>query len=315
MLLWASVAVVGAAAAAAIVVALVPGRAAAVRPPDNGMIIASSNARAALFGDTVIGRIDVVVDRDKIDPGTVDVEPSIGNWLATAAPTVSRTDSGAATHLVYGFSFRCLALACLPPDPEHEGRQLVPIPPARLTLVGPDGRRHTHLVRWRRVEVSSRISPVELAHLTPVDQLPFHATIAVPAPSYRISPTALVALCAAVGGLLLALAGLLVVRFARKPAPAVVEPEPEEVPVRELTPLERALALLERARERGAVPDQRRALENLAGELREAGAGELAGSATVLAWAEPPPSRDRTGALAAAVQRRIDEDQNGHHED
>jgi hypothetical protein len=123
----------------------------------------------------------------------------------------------------------------------------------------------------------------------------------------------MIALFAAVGGLLLALSGLLVVRFARTPAIVVVEPEPEEAPVRELTPIERALILLERARERGGVPDQRKALENLACELRRTGDADLAGSATELAWAEPPPAADRTGALAAAVKRRIDDAQNGHH--
>jgi hypothetical protein len=82
-----------------------------------------------------------------------------------------------------------------------------------------------------------------------------------------------------------------------------------------LSPLERALHLLERARERGAVPEQRKALENLAGELRRTGERELALSASVLAWAERPPGTDATGALAAAVQRRIAKGVNGHRPD
>jgi hypothetical protein len=314
-LVWASAAVVAAAVAAAVVVALVPGRAPEVPPPRGGMIIASSIPRAALFGDTLDGRVDIVVDRRRIDPASIEVTPTPGNWLVVAPPGVERTDSGATTHLVYRFSYRCLVSACLPPDPSNRGRVLVPVAPVRIAFVGSDGRRVKRLARWPRVEAASRVSPRDLVRLSPTSQLPYHATIAVPAPTYRISPTLLTWLLACGGGVLLALAGLLVVRFSRAaPAIAPAEPDAEEAFVRELTPLERALVLLDRARERGGVPDQRRALENLAGELRQAGAADLAGSATVLAWAEAPPSPERTGALAAAVKRRIGDSQNGHHD-
>jgi hypothetical protein len=109
------------------------------------------------------------------------------------------------------------------------------------------------------------------------------------------------------------LAGVLAVRFGPRTAVVAVEPPRPAVPVRQMTPLERALLLLDRARERGGIADQRKALENLAGVLRRQGEPELAGSATALAWAERPPSADATGALAAAVQQRIDDSGNGHH--
>jgi hypothetical protein len=163
------------------------------------------------------------------------------------------------------------------------------------------------------MEHASRVTPVDQARLTPIDQPPFHATLAPQAATYRISPTLLVWLLCAVGGLLLALAGVLAVRFGPRTAVVAVEPPRPAVPVRQMTPLERALLLLDRARERGGIADQRKALENLAGVLRRQGEPELAGSATALAWAERPPSADATGALAAAVQQRIDDSGNGHH--
>ena len=121
-----------------------------------------------------------------------------------------------------------------------------------------------------------------------------------------------IVLALAGGGLLVA-AGAVAVRLlpAREHPVAAPAPAPVEI-LRTLTPLERALHMLERARERGAVPEQRKALENLAGELRRSGERDLARSATVLAWAERPPGSDATGALAAAVQQRIAQGVNGH---
>jgi len=313
-------AVVAAAALAAALVALLGGRAAHVDVPAQGIGVAADlSPRAALFGDPLVAQAVVVVDRRVVDPRSLRLVGAFGWYEASSPPRVTRTDEGRVTRVVYRFRLQCLSGGCLTPDPTFHGTRVFGLTPLRLSFKQTDGTPGAMLVRWPLLNVASRMSGVDMALLTPIDQPPFHATTALPRPSYAISPTLLVALLAAGAALLLAASGLLAYRSALAPAAAPAEPEPLPVrpaePVRVLSPLERALHLLERARERGAVPDQRKALENLAGELRRTGERELALSASVLAWAERPPGTDATGALAAAVQRRIAKGVNGHGAD
>jgi hypothetical protein len=308
-------AVLAAAVAAAIVVALVPGTSKRTPPPRHGISAHARIVRAALFGDILRANVDVLVDRHRVDPASVRLEATFGRWISTP-PAVTRHDVGGVSRLTLAVELACVSIQCLPPDPIKRGRMLVRFPRAALSYDTAGGGTGRLAFVWPRVEVASRMTPIDMAQLNPLDQPPFHATESPAAVSYRISPTLLVWLLCAGGGVLLACAAVLGVRFGLRPAPAAVAEElPPPAPVRELTPLERALLLLERARERGGVPDQRRALEHLAGELRASGERELAGSATALAWAERPPGQDATGALAAAVQRAIDSRGNGHVEE
>jgi hypothetical protein len=310
--------IVSAAALAAALVALLGGRSAHVDAPAQGIgVSADVSPRSALFGDRLDATAVVLVDRHQVDPSSVKLQGPFGAYGAAAPPQVTRTTDGSVTRIVYRYRLQCLTDGCLPPDPTTHGTRMFGLAPLRLTFKQVDGTPGAALVRWPLVNVATRMSAFDMALLSPIDQPPFHATVALPRPTYAVSPTLLVALLAAGAALLLAAAGLLGLRFARAPAatPVVQEPPPPPrpvEPVRVLSPLERALHLLERARERGAVPDQRKALENLAGELRRTGARDLALSASVLAWAERPPGTDATGALAAAVQRQIAEEANGH---
>jgi hypothetical protein len=83
-----------------------------------------------------------------------------------------------------------------------------------------------------------------------------------------------------------------------------VEPEPEPVPERVLSPLEQALALLDEAVRVNGAADQRRALELVAEELElaEWGDRDLARTARALAWSEDVPQVEETSALAARVR-------------
>ena len=314
--LLAAVVVLGA-VTAAVLVAVLPGRSTRLDPPRRDGISARGTVtpRAALFGDRLDAQIEVVLDRRRVDPGSLRLVGVFGPYIPSGPLRATRTDVGRLTRIRYSVELQCLQLKCLPPDPLHNGGQLFRLAPLVLGYKRTDGGDGSVGVGWPPVEVASQMSPREVALLTPIDQPPYRASLALPKVSYSISPTLLVWLLAAGAALLLAAAGLLVLRFARATA-AVLEPvrEPElpPVPGREVSALERALILLERARERGAVPDQRQALEHLAGELRRSGERELAGSATVLAWAEEPPATDATKALAAAVQRRIAEGVNGN---
>jgi hypothetical protein len=312
--LVAAAAVIAAAVAAAIVVALVPGRSARVSPPRAGIgATATIVPQSVLFGDTVVGTVDVLVDTRTVDPASVQPQAVFSEFIPLRRPAKEVVETGPVTRIRYRYEFSCLTLAGLPPDPIRQGRELMRIRALRLTyrLVG--GGTGAIGVAWPLMEHASRLTPIDQTRLTPIDQPPFHATLAPQPATYRISPTLLVWLLCAAGGLLVAIAGVLALRFGPRARVVAAEPLRPAAPVRQLTALERALLLLDRARERGGVADQRKALENLAGVLQREGERELAGSATALAWAEQPPPTDATGALAAAVQRRIDDGGNGHH--
>jgi hypothetical protein len=152
------------------------------------------------------------------------------------------------------------------------------------------------------IEVASRLKPHEAASLNAPPHPPVRAS-SVPLPvRYSISPTLLFVLLLAGSAALLAVAGVLTFRFGPRFGRRA----------RPLTPLERALALVERSRRTGVVPDQRKALELLAHELGRSGEEELALSARVLAWSEPGPHDDATVALAGEVRETLEERTNGH---
>jgi len=124
------------------------------------------------------------------------------------------------------------------------------------------------------------------------------------------------------GAALLACAGVVLAVSAwprRQPAPAP-EPEPEPEPEPALSPLEQALALLERSIRVDGAAAQRRALELVAEELElsEWGDPQLAGTARALAWSEDVPPVAETSRLAARVRSALPhevenpENGNGH---
>jgi hypothetical protein len=98
--------------------------------------------------------------------------------------------------------------------------------------------------------------------------------------------------------LLLALPGRLTwswVRSRRKPPPV------EEAP--ELTPLERALVLVEQARDSVDGEDRRKALEVLAVELDAARRADQADQARRLAWSPAEPTPAAAGDLVESVRK------------
>jgi len=130
----------------------------------------------------------------------------------------------------------------------------------------------------------------------------------LPEPSYRVTPGLLFILLA-VAAVLLAVAGgvLAYVGWPRSvPEP---EPEPEPEPIELLTPLERALELLETAAGPNGAADQRRSLELVAEVLAERGHDdEHARAARELAWSPTPPPVEATRDLAARVRATMEEE-------
>ena len=130
-----------------------------------------------------------------------------------------------------------------------------------------------------------------------------------PEPSYpRLAGTAARAPASPAAVLLLGAAGALAY-FGWPRRQVEPEPEPEPEPELLLTPLERALELLEDAAGANGAADQRRSLELVAEVLGERGEEDgLAQTARELAWSPTAPPPDATRQLAARVRAALEEE-------
>jgi hypothetical protein len=265
-----------------------------------------------LFGDTVLARVDIVVDRDHLDPDRVRLQAAFRPYELARKMEVERRDYDRYTRLRYDLAIRCLGIACLAgevspgitpaggaPAPRR-AEKVYRFRPAHVYYDEPGGEKPRHLKRvwWPRLEALTRISPSEPG-LTFALRSPFRTTISsLPGLTYRISPTLLGTALLLGAGLLLALPGTFAwswLRSRRRPPPV------EEAP--ELTPLERALLLVEQAQESVDGEDRRKAIEVLAVELDAAGRPEHAEDARRLAWSPSEPSAEAAGTLVESVRK------------
>jgi hypothetical protein len=249
-----------------------------------------------LFGDAVRARLELVVDRNRIDPDSVEVGANFASYRELRPLERKRTDSGPITMLRYDFLVACLTAACLP---KEGGRVDFGAVAVEYTPRG-DPVPQTASVEWPPLRAAGRIDPdrleqaalrAELRDLTP--------------PSYRISPKAveLVALLLAV--LFAAAAAILALRFV--PLDRIAARLGARRADRR-TPLERALAQVRDAITRDRPAEGRRALDRLAAELRAAENPELAGDASRLAWSKGAPGDARVRPLSNDVERVIAEE-------
>ncbi len=134
------------------------------------------------------------------------------------------------------------------------------------------------------LQVVSRINTAQSLdpNARPGPQGAFVASTEPPAPTYRVRP-ALLAGGALVAALLVVLfPSILLWRFAQIRWRATRRKRP-------LSPLERALVLVDWTARRDDDEDRRKALEALADVLEHEGARPLAETTRALAWAEEPP--------------------------
>lgn len=264
-----------------------------------------------LFGDTVTARVDVVVDRDELDPDRVRLEAKFPPYELVRTMQVERRDHDRYTRLRYTLTLRCLGRACLAgavspgvtpaggQPPSRRAERLYHFQPSHIYYdePGEDKPRHLKRVWWPRLEALTRISPSEPG-LTFALRTPFRTTISsMPDVTYRISPALLGTGLLLIAALLLALPGRFTwtwLRSRRKPPPV------EEAP--ELTPLERALVLVEQAQESVDGEDRRKALEVLAVELDASRRSEHAEEARRLAWSPSEPTPEAAGELVDSVR-------------
>jgi hypothetical protein len=119
-----------------------------------------------------------------------------------------------------------------------------------------------------------------------------------------VTPGLLFALLLA-AGIVLAIAGGAFVHRARRrrapPAPIGADGPSEPA----VTPLDRALALLEDSARLDGAADQRRALELVAAALDGCGDMKLACESRVLAWSEPVPGVRETNGMAVRARSAL----------
>jgi hypothetical protein len=257
-----------------------------------------------VFAEPVKATVEVVVDSDRVDPDRVRLETELLPY-DVEAERESREERGRFTVLRHEYVLRCLRIACIPEvlqsaageaETGRGERRTIRLPAARVLYEDDDGKtRVLQKAAWPEVVSVSRLKQSDVPRFS---SFVFKVGVTPLADAdYRVSPTALGIALLAGAAALLALPATLLVRWyrRRRPAPILVE-EPE------LTPLERALRLVEWANERADGAERREALEVLAVELEADERGELARSARTLAWSADSPSAERAAVLVADVR-------------
>lgn len=260
-----------------------------------------------LFGDTVRAIVEVTLDRNRVDPDSVRVQADFTPWQPGADVERLRRDGKTTTYLRMTYVLRCVVASCISTDPTA----VQDFAQARVTYTAREGTassgRGSVQVPWPQLLVGSRYSS-GTAQGSGASAPQLRADLlSLPAVTYGVGPSFLFALLLA-GSSVLAIAGaalvyLVLPRRASPPGPNADKP-PEPV----LTPLERALVLLQDPARADGAADQRRALELVAAGLVERGDMKLAQAARALAWSEPVPGVEETGGLAARARSLFQEE-------
>jgi hypothetical protein len=251
-----------------------------------------------LFGDRVRASVQILVDRKRVDPSNVGFNTHFEPFVHLGTPSVQREDSGRLTRLVYSADLICLTNICLSknaPEPVH-----VQFPPAQVFYLAKDGGRHTLSLPWQGTTIGPRTTTQDLNGADPFEQPSWRATTDPLPVSYGIAPHTLRLVLFIAAGLLFAFGLFALARFVLK----------GNLRFRVLSPLERAVVLVERAPPES--PEKRKALELLSHELSRSGEPELALVAKQLAWAEPTPLPTLTQPLTLDVRKVITQRSNGH---
>ena len=108
------------------------------------------------FGDTITAKVEVTVDRSRVDPDSIRVSTDFTPWEPVGRPDVVRRDGHSTTYLETRYTLRCLESFCL--TPEEESAQS--FPQARITYApAGGGDPQTMQVAWPEVLVTARYAP------------------------------------------------------------------------------------------------------------------------------------------------------------
>jgi hypothetical protein len=253
-----------------------------------------------LFGDSVTAKIAVVADTKWVDPERLRVNASFTPYEPTRSPSVLRYSVGRFAQVTYTWALRCIASPCVPRVPPSDKFHVFRFHPARVQYIALTGKPQYGLnVSWPPVEVLSQVSPGVAAFLRKSNNLNWRIHITpVASPTYRMSPDLLFWLALALGGTLAIVAAM----FARRWYFVVRPRSVETYTIDPGTTLERALAVLRYAHERGDETLQRKAFERIAGELGIEEADELTRMARELAWSPRTPEDEEVEEFAAQAR-------------
>jgi hypothetical protein len=256
-----------------------------------------------LFAEPVLAQVEVVVDREHLDPDRLSLRTAFLPYdVERAART--RDDQDRFTVLRYRYVLRCLRVACIPEIlPSAAGdaetgrgeRRSFALPAAEVRYEDPSGEART-LTRAGWPELVS-VSRLKQSDVPPVGFV-FKTSVApLPELDHVVSPKVLATGLVLGAFALLLLPAVLVARWLRRRRPAPVVEEPVEI-----SPLERALRLVEWAHDREDGVERREALEVLAVQLDAAESSAFAASARTLAWSSSSPSPEAAALLVSSVR-------------
>ncbi|MGH3128297.1 MAG: hypothetical protein ACRDPX_10285 [Gaiellaceae bacterium] len=270
-----------------------------------------------LFGEPVVARIDVILNREKVDPEDVRLKTNFEPYERVGETEEERRDIGDFTIIRYTTALNCLNENCIPrtfagettvsqlpglppflPGQQRDEKVKFEFPPALLMADAEPKDRTLGRVVWAPLRSLSRINWYDSSVVG--QGFPFVTTVApLPEPDYRISPTLL-----GLGLLVLALAllalpvWLLWDRRRRRAAPKSDRTAP-------LSPLEHALRLVEWASRRPSVDERREALEVLAFEIGSDD-GQTAERARKQGWSPPTPEPEQMTELVSSIREESD---------
>src|SRR3954469_194868 len=276
---------------------------------------ATVTPQSHLFGELIHVRIDTVVDRRRLDPDRLRVRTHWQPYQAVGPMQRTRTDVGSFSRVRWDADLQCVIVDCAPAPGSAVRKTLSPSTIVYSAGNGA-GRFRPVKIAWPEVNLFSRLDPIDLERRASIVSRrgtnvqiralrpPWRVTTSpLGTTAYRLSPTTTFWVALGLALLLVALAARLLRPWL--PQFALWRPAPNR------TRLELALDAVDRARG-GMTADERKALELLAVELRRTGRGELAWTATELAWSTTSPQAERTGALTATIRRQLEEGTNGH---
>jgi len=255
--------------------------------------------RIVQFGDTLTARIDVTVDSRRIDADSVRIQQEFLPWSVIRKSNRERRDAQATTFLRETYVLRCVISPCVPP------RDTAPLEfnPVRITYRRAGGKAvDSATERWPLLVVHTNLVRSDLERRGAVAR-PWRADLlSFPVVSYSVSPGLLRPTLLAFGSLL-ALAAVVLAFLAiphKEP-----EPESEPEPELDLSPLEKALALLTAEARSDGAPDRRRALELVSEEMEERGELLIARRARTMAWSHETPTVVEARELAESVRAHL----------
>lgn len=268
-----------------------------------------------MFGEPVVARVDVILNREKVDPADVQLKTDFEPYEKVGETREERREIGDFTVIRYTMTLNCLNERCIPPTAAGETTvsQLPGLPPflpgqardekmkvdftpATLVMDAEPKDKTLGRVVWPPLRSLSRINWYDSSVVG--QGFPFVATVTpLPDPQYRISPTVLGLALLALAVALLALPVWLVSRVRGRRG----VPEAEAGPA--LSPLERALRLVEWASRRPSVDERREALEALAFELGHEDHDGSATKAREQGWSPPSPEPEEMTGLVESIRR------------